>query len=134
MYNEYMNSKNLILWISIIGIIGVLFGIFYALFGLNGLPIYERIVPSNIYVPWSNGLYGAVFVGFSVLLFFVGRHAFQTKDKTLMKALLYGILSWLVVEASFSLYYGVYLNVTVDIVLMIFLSYPLIIGLRKKQK
>ena len=128
-----MKSKNLVLWISLAGIIGVVFGIFYAFFGLDGLPVYQKLVPPNVYTPWSNGLYGAVFIGFSVLLFFVGRHALKIKDKFLMKALLYGIASWLAVEAFFSFYYGVYFNIGVDILLMVVLGLPLVMGLRTKK-
>lgn len=128
-----MESKNLIIWISLAGIIGVIFGIFYVLFGLNGLPIYQRIVPSNLYTSWSNGLYQAVFIGFNVLFFFVGRHAFQNKDKVLIKALLYGILSWLIVEASFCLYYGVYLNVLIDILLATVIGLSFVMGIKPKK-
>jgi hypothetical protein len=120
-----MNKSLAIKWISAIGIIAVLFGIFYGLFGLDSLPVYQKFVPRDVYQNWANGLYGSVFIGFGVLLFFAGRHAFQTNDKTLMKALLYGVNSWLVVEAIFSLAYGVYINVAVDLVLIAFLSYPL---------
>lgn len=128
-----MKVQNLITWISAAGIIGVFFGVFYAFFGLNGLPVYQKLVPSTVYTPWGNGLYGAVFIGFSVLLFFVGRHAFKNKDKFLMKALLYGLASWLVVEAFFSLLYGVYFNIGVDILLMIVLGVPLVMGLKSKK-
>lgn len=128
-----MNSKNLTTWISLVGIIGILFGIFYAFFGLNGLPAYQKLVPNTVYSLWSNGLYGAVFIGFSVLLLFVGRHAFLTKNKTIMKSLLYGIASWLIVEALFSFYYGVYFNIGVDITLAIILGLPLTIGIRSKK-
>ncbi len=106
---------------------------FTRFFGLNGLPVYQKLVSVEVYTPWSNGLYGAVFIGFSVLLFFVGRHAFKIKDKFLMKVLLYGIASWLVVEALFSFYYGVYFNIGVDILLMIVLGFPLVMGLRSKK-
>lgn len=126
-----MNKRFGILWVSVIGIIAVLFGIFYGLFGLDSLPVYQKFVPSDVYQNWANGLYGSVFIGFGVLLFFAGRHAFQTNDKKLMKALLYGINAWLVVEAMFSLVYGVYINVVVDLVLMTFLSLPLIKAIRK---
>ena len=125
-----MNQRQLTLWISLAGIIGVLFGIFYAFFGLDSLPVYQKFVPDAVYTAWSNGLYGSTFIGFSVLLFFVGRYAFQKNDSILMKALLYGILSWLTVEAFFSVYYGVYFNVGVDIVLAIFLGVPLVMGIR----
>lgn len=128
-----MKSQNLITWISLAGIIGVLFGVFYALLGLNGLPVYQKLVPAAVYTPWSNGLYGAVFIGFSVLLFFVGRHAFRNKDKVLMKTLLYGLASWLIIEAFFSFYYGVYFNISVDILLMIVLGFPLVAGIRSKK-
>lgn len=128
-----MYSKNLVIWMSLMGIIGMLFGLFYAFFGLNGLPVYQKLVPSFVYTSWSNGLYGSVFIGFNVLLFFVGRHAFLTQDKTLMKALLLGILSWLTVEAFFSFYYGIYFNVGVDIVLAVVLGLPLVVGWRSKK-
>jgi len=115
-----------------VGVIGVLFGLFYAFFGLKALPVYERFVPSDVYIQWSNGLYGAVFIGFSVLFFFAGRLAFQTKNKALMRTLLYGIASWLIVESAFSFYYGIYINLAVDAMLMLFLCLPLIVGLRSK--
>ncbi len=129
-----MKQKSLVTWISIAGIIGVLFGIFYAFFGLMGFPPYDVLIPKEVITPWSNGLYGSIFIGFSVLLFFVGRHAFQKNDKVLMKILLYGICSWLIVEAAFSLYYGVYFNVGVDLALAVFLGYPLIKGVRLLNK
>lgn len=128
-----MKPQHLIIWISIAGIIGFLFGVFYAFFGLNGLPVYQKLVPATVYIPWSNGLYGAVFIGFSVLLFLVGRHALKTMDKFLIKALLYGIAAWMIVEASFSFFYGVYFNIAIDVFLMLFLSLPLIIGMRSKK-
>lgn len=125
-----MYKRNSILFFSVVGVIAILFGIFYGLFGLEGLPPYQKFVPSDVYSEWANGLYGAMFIGFGLLVFFVGRYAFQKNDKYLMKSLLYGINGWLIVEALYSLYYGVYFNIGVDIVLMMFLSYPLIKGIK----
>lgn len=125
-----MNKNRSIVWMSIVGIIGILFGLFYALFGLAGFPAYGALISQDVIVPWSNGLYGSTFIGFSVLLLVVGRNAFQTHNTKLMKALLYGIYSWLFVEAAFSIYYGVYFNVGVDVLLAIVLGYPLIAGIR----
>jgi hypothetical protein len=129
-----MDQRNYILWYSVAGCIGVIFGVFYAIFGLESLPIYQIIVPEQSVIPWNNGLYGSTFIGFSVLLFFVGRRAFQTNDKEQMKALFYGITAWLVIEALFSVYYGVFLNVLVDVVLEIFLCYPIVQGIRKPSE
>jgi hypothetical protein len=129
-----MSQKQSVLWISIVGVVGILFGIFYAFFGLAGFPPYHILIPQEVIGSWSNGLYGSTFIGFSVLLFFVGRHAFQSNDKKLMRALLYGIYAWLLVEAAFSVYYAVYFNVIVDILLAVCLSYPLIKGIKSSNK
>ena len=129
-----MSQKDSIIWFTVAGIIGIVFGIFYAFFGLAGLPAYGALIPQEVITPWSNGLYGSTFIGFSVLLFFVGRHAFQKNDKGLMKALLYGIFAWLIVEAAFSLYYGVLFNIGVDIALAIFLGLPLIKGIQSVSR
>jgi hypothetical protein len=129
-----MSKNTSVTWISIAGIIGILFGIFYSFFGLSGFPAYGELIPKNVIYPWSNGLYGATFIGFSVLLFFVGRHAFQKNDKVLMRYLLFGIYAWLFVEASYSIYYAVYFNVGVDILLAVVLGYPLFKGIQSSGK
>ena len=123
---EKKNNKTLILWFSVVSTIGVLWGIVFSLFGLGILPI----VSPELLVPWSNGVYGATLIGLSATFFFVGRHAFRNNDPKLMKALLKGILVWLVIEGAFSLYYGVYINVGVDIGILVLLSFPLIKGIR----
>ena len=126
-----MKQKLFTIWITAAGLIGIAFGIFYTIFGLKGLPIYRRIVPAASYDGWSRGLYGAVFVGFSVLLLLLGRRVIKRKDKELGRILFYGIAAWLIYEAVISLIYGIYLNVVVDIILVAFLSYPLLKGFRK---
>lgn len=124
-------KQKYLLWITIAGLIGIVFGIFYAVFGLEGLPIYQKIVPEAFFKKWSQGLYGASFIGFSILLLFVGRRAIQKKDHELTKILLLGIGAWLVFEAIISIIYGVYINVLVDVAIMVFLSIPLLGALRK---
>ena len=126
-----MKQKYLILWITAAGLIGIMFGIFYAIFGLEGLPVYQRFVPSAFFEGWSRGLYGSVFIGFAILLLLLGRRAIQKQDKELAKILLLGVSSWLVFEAIVSLIYGVYINVLVDIAIMAALSFPLLKGTRK---
>ncbi|AHB42792.1 hypothetical protein RAAC3_TM7C00001G0956 [Candidatus Saccharibacteria bacterium RAAC3_TM7_1] len=124
-------KQKYLLWITIAGLIGIVFGIFYAVFGLEGLPIYQKIVPEAFFKKWSQGLYGASFIGFSILLLLVGRRAIQKKDHELTKILLLGIGAWLVFEAIISIIYGVYINVLVDVAIMVFLSIPLLGALRK---
>ena len=116
-----MNQRTLIIWFSILGIIGTLFGIVYAFAGLAILPVSREVL-----VPWGNGVYGSTLIGFSVMIFFAGRHAFRNNDAVLMKALLYGTFALLIPESLFSLYYRVYFNFGVDIILMLFFGFPLI--------
>lgn len=127
-----MDQKHFIWWITIAGLIGIAFGIFYSIFGLGALPVYQKFVPAQFLEGWSQGLYGATFIGFSVLLLLLGRRAIQQKDKELAKILLYGIAAWILYEAVVSVIYGVYINVLVDVVLMTFLSYPLLKGTGRK--
>lgn len=126
-----MKQKHLVQWITLAGIIGMLFGVFYTIFGLEGLPVYEKFVPASSLAGWSRGLYGAAFIGFSVLLLLVGRRALQTNDDGLKKIALWGIASWLAFEALISLVYGVYINIVVDVALLVFLSFPLVKKTRK---
>lgn len=128
-----MKQKYLVAWVTCAGLIGIIFGIFYAIFGLEGLPVYQKFVPERFFEEWSKGLYGSVFVGFSVLLLLIGRHAIQNKDRELAKILIGGIGSWLVFEATISLIYGVYINILVDIVIMAVLSFPLLKAIQNKS-
>lgn len=126
-----MKQKYLILWITAAGLAGIIFGIFYTIFGLEGLPVYQKFVPKALFEEWSRGLYGSVFVGFGVLLLLIGRHAIQRQDKELAKILVVGIGAWLGLEAVVSIIYGVYINVLVDMAIMVVLSFPLLKNARK---
>jgi hypothetical protein len=130
-YKAGMEQKHFIWWITIAGLIGIMFGIFYSIAGLEGLPVYQKFVSVESLEGWSRGLYGATFIGFSVLLLLLGRRAIQQKDKELGNILVFGIAAWIVYEALVSLIYGIYINVLVDVVLVAFLSYPLLKGTRK---
>lgn len=116
----------MLVWFTIISIILILFGILYAFWGLGILPVQK-----NVLLQWESALYGAIMMGWGTTLFFAGRLAFQKKDSALMKALLYGIAVWLIVEALFSAYLGVWFNVGVDIGVLALFSIPLIRSIRQ---
>ena len=130
-YHRPMKQKHFLWWVTIVGFVGILFGLFYSVFGLEGLPVYQKFVPEASFEGWSRGLYGSVFIGFSVLLLLLGRRAIQQRDKQLGKILFYGVAAWIAYEALMSLIYGVYINVLVDAALIVFLGYPLLRGTRK---
>lgn len=127
-YNGIVDMKQLMFWFSLVSAIGAVWGVIFSFFGLSILPVSDEVL-----MPWGNGVYGSTLIGLSVTLFFVGRHAFRNQDTDLMKVLLYGIASWLIIEALFSLYYQVWFNVVVDAGILVLLCFPLVQGIRSKQ-
>ena len=121
-----MKPSRTLKWFSIVSIILVLFGILYAFFGLGVLPVDRHVL-----LQWESALYGAIMMGWGVTLFLVGRLAIQRNDPDLLRALLYGLTVWLVVEALFSAYLGVWFNVGVDIGVLALFSIPLMKSIRK---
>ncbi len=123
-----MNPKSLMSWFSVISAILVLWGIVFAFFGLGILPVDREIL-----LPWESAIYGAIMMGWGTTLFLAGRIAFRRNDTELMKTILYGIFVWLVVEAMFSGYLGVWFNVGVDIAVLCLFSLPLIKSIRSRN-
>ena len=119
-----MSPKQLLIWFSIVSAILVLAGVVFAFFGLATLPLNRETL-----LPWESAIYGAVMMGWGTTLLCVGRLAFRRNDPDLMKALLYGLIVWLVVEAAFSAYFGVWFNVGVDIAVLALFSIPLLKGI-----
>ncbi len=113
------------LWFSTVSLILILAGIVFAFLGLRILP-----VRGNVLLQWESAIYGAIMMGWGTTLFFAGRLAFRRNDLDLMKALLYGLLVWLVAEALFSAYFGVWFNVGVDAAVLALFSIPLIKSIR----
>jgi hypothetical protein len=116
-----MKPKRMEMWFSIVSIILILFGILYTFVGLRILPVQRDVL-----LQWESALYGAIMMGWGTTLFFVGRLALQRGDSDLMKAPLYGLTVWLVVEALFSAYLGVWFNVAVDAGVLALFSIPMV--------
>ena len=120
-----MTIKTLTILFSTISVILVLFGFLYVFFGLGVLPVDKSVL-----LDWESGLYGAIMIGWGVTLFLVGRIALRRNDQEIMKALLFGLIAWLIFEAGVSAYLGVWFNVGVDISVLILFSFPLIKAIR----
>ena len=116
-----MSSKQLLLWFSAVSAILVIVGVVFAFFGLGILPVDRETL-----TPWQSAIYGAIMMGWGTTLLLVGRVAFRRNDSELMKALIYGLIVWLAVEAAFSIYFRVWFNVGVDIAVLALFSIPLL--------
>jgi hypothetical protein len=122
-----MNSKLLMTWFSVVSVILVLVGAFFAVFGLGVLPVNKDVL-----LQWESAIYGAIMIGWGATLLYAGRLAFRRNDIELMKILLVGLAAWLILEALFSLYLGVFFNVGVDIGVLALFSFPLIKAIRER--
>ena len=92
-----MNSKLLMTWFSVVSVILVLVGAFFAVFGLGVLPVNKDVL-----LQWESAIYGAIMIGWGATLLYAGRLAFRRNDIELMKILLVGLAAWLILEALFS--------------------------------
>jgi hypothetical protein len=105
-----MNQNKLNIWFSAVSCILILVGPLYCFFGLKILPIDRTVL-----LDWESSIYGAIMIGWGATLFLLVRLAFSRPDKELLKIMLYGIIVWLIFEAVFSFYLGVFFNLGVDI-------------------
>ncbi len=103
----------------------VVVGVVFSAFGLGILPVDKSVL-----LRWESAIYGAIMIGWGITLFLVGHLAFRRNDAELMKLMVIGIAVWLLVEALFSLYLGVFFNVGVDVAVLLLFGLPLIIGIR----
>jgi len=124
-----LNPKQSLIWFSVVSTILVLFGVVYTSLGLAILPVDRETL-----LPWEGAIYGALMMGWGTTLLCVGRLAFRRNNVGLMKALLYGLIVWLVVEAAVSAYYKVWFNVGVDIAVLALFSIPLLKGVNQAER
>ena len=121
-----MTAKGWAAWLSSVSIILVLWGAVFAFFGLGVLP-----VDRNVLLPWESAIYGAIMMGWGLTLLLVGRVALRRHDAELARSLLAGIAVWLLIEAAFSVHFGVWFNVGVDAAVLTLFSVPLIANWRE---
>lgn len=124
-----LNPKQSLIWFSVVSTILVLFGVVYTSLGLAILPVDRETL-----LPWEGAIYGALMMGWGTTLLCVGRLAFRRNDVGLMKALLYGLIVWLVVEAAVSAYYKVWFNVGVDMAVLALFSIPLLKAVNQAER
>lgn len=125
-----MTTRSRAIWFATISTILILWGIAFAFFGLNILPLRDP----TVLIPWESALYGAIMIGWGVTLLLVGRVAFRRNDHGLRRALLFGIVIWLLVEGCFSSYLHVWFNVGVDAAVLVLFCIPLAGAMHPESK
>jgi hypothetical protein len=126
-----VSLKTMKVWFSLVSCILILVGLIFSTFGFGFFP--QNILPNNIVLPWVSSIYGAVLIGWGMTLLLIGRLAFFRKDYELMRIMLLGIATWLIIEAIYSAFLGVLFNVGVDFAVLILLGTPLVISIRRNN-
>ena len=121
-----MTKQHLALWFKAVTIILIGFGLLYFFFGLKIFSNDTKIIPHNVLLNWESALYGAIMTGWGVTLLLVGRVAYRQNNKELKRALLIGLVTWLMLEAAASVWFGVWFNVGVDIAVAGLFAVPLL--------
>ena len=124
-----MSSKLLMIWFSVVSALLVLAGVYFAFFGLGVLRVSEYVVPQFV-----SAIYGGLVIGWGATLLLVGRLAIRRNDAELLTILLVGLAAWLIVDSLFSLYYGAFSNVGVNVAMLALFSFPLIKAIRERRQ
>ena len=124
-----MSSKLLMTWFSVVSALLVLAGVCFAFFGLGVLR-----VSNDVRAQFEGAIYGALMIGWGAILLLAGRLAIRRGDAELLTILLVGLAVWLIVDSSFSLYYGAFSNVGVNMAMLALFSFPLIKAIREPRQ
>ena len=124
-----MSTKLLMTWFSVVSALLVLAGVYFAFFGLGVLRVSEDVLPQ-----FASAIYGALMIGWGATLLLAGRLAIRRNDAELLTILLVGLAAWLIVDSLFSLYYGAFSNVRVNVAMLVLFSFPLIKALRERRQ
>jgi hypothetical protein len=124
-----MSSRLLTTWFSVASALLVLAGVFFAFFGLGALRVSKDVFPQ-----FENAMYGALMIGWGTTLLLAGRLAFRRKDAELLTILLAGLTGWLIVDSLFSLYFGVFSNVGVNVAMFVVFGFPLVKAIRERRR
>jgi len=77
------------------------------------------------------GIIGGTIFGFQVLMIFISENAFKKKERWAYFAMLFGYLSWFLIDSSLSIMHGALYNVLlINIPAMILIGLPLIFTAR----
>lgn len=117
-----MKRDNLRIWLTAAASLLVGSGLLAVFLGLRNYPL-EAEVPGS----WQAVLYGALLMGFGVMVLGVGRIALRDDSHELKKALWQGVLVWLVFAAVISMAVGKWFGVVAAGVVAAMLGVPLLV-------
>ena len=135
-----MNKFNFsVVWLKIASLLFALFGIMIAL--LNQTHIFQIAFNDQInpvfwkeavmtaeavyFQQWIYGLLGATCLMIGIMIFFIVKYAFAQRERWAWNCLIAGVAAWFIIDETISLYYAVYFNAVLNLVLLMAFLVPL---------
>jgi len=130
-----------VVWLKCISVVFAAFGIFMALF--NQTSVFDIMFSSQIdpvffgnaelsqemvhFQQWIYGVLGATCVLVGIMIFFIVDNPYRNKERWAWNCLLFGLVAWMVIDMSVSLYFLVYFNAVFNAVLFAAIIIPLLL-------
>ena len=126
-------------WLFVVGIVIIISGlllvflsktILFDLLNHSINPVFwdSKVVESNAieFQKFLYGVLGATMAGWGVFLSFIVFYPFKNYEKWSWYCVVIGLLTWFILDTSISYYYGVYINVIVNMVFLIMTLLPIV--------
>ena len=126
-------------WLFVVGMVIAAFGIGMALFsGTLLFDLFNRQIDpvfwganavgdvTRQFQQWIYGVWGATIAGWGISVAFIARVPFRRKERWSWNCLVFGLLTWFVLDTFLSAFHGVYFNVAFNIALLILAMLPLV--------
>jgi len=125
-------------WLLIAGTVMVGFGA--ALAFLSGMPFFEAfneqfnapfwgaeaLTGAELsYQRWVNGVLGATMIGWGIFFLFIVKYPLEKKEPWAWSCILFGIVTWFIIDTGISVYFGVYANALLNTALLLLVLVPL---------
>jgi hypothetical protein len=126
-------------WLFTVSLLVVGLGVFMAFFNRTAMftPIDEevnavfwgpKLLPpaSEKFESWLYGVWGAITIGWGILLAFISHYAYKQREKWAWNCLATGLGCWYLIDTGFSLYHQVFFNALFNTILLALFSLPLL--------
>ncbi len=126
-------------WLIIVGVIITLFGLLMAF--LNGTIVFNVFDTSinsvffgsqttsegvSMFQRWVFGAWGATVAGWGVFATFIARYPFKRRERWARDCLFSGLILWFVIDTGYSMFFAVWINVILNVVIFLLVIIPVI--------
>jgi len=129
-----------IVWLKVVSVVFAAFGVFMALF--NQTPVFDFMFNNQIdpvffgnaelsqeivlFQQWIYGVLGATCVLVGIMIFFIVDNPFRNRERWAWNCLIIGLVAWMIIDLSVSLYFSVYFNAAFNALLFAAIIVPLL--------